>query len=410
MVKFKEFYVNKNIDVNFINRTFNKIFLEKESGEVGYYNLPKNSLSILEELKSLNISKEIENIVIIGIGGSSLGIKAINSLLKHKKESRRELFFLENSDPIDISTTLSKLKRENSLFIVISKSGSTIETTSIFKKVIEYFNLNLEGEDRDRILTITDKDSSLSKFSKEYQIREFNIPFNVGGRFSVLSAVGIVPLSLVGYDVKSILEGAEQFLESFFKKEEKHLLEKAYYYYKNSDKYPITLLFSYSNLLENFNKWFVQLWGESLGKVNKKGKSVGLTPIGIIGSIDQHSFLQLLIEGPKDKRVTFIKIEDFENNLTIPNITLKDIEKTDFVNNHTFNRLINSQCDATMESLIKSDVPCDIISIDKLTPKNIGELIIYFELLTSLVGAMFDINTYNQPGVELGKTILAEKF
>ncbi|MBL0721890.1 MAG: glucose-6-phosphate isomerase, partial [Sulfurovum sp.] len=248
--------------------------------------------------------------------------------------------------------------------------------------------------------------SFLSTFAKYHGLNEFNIPDNVGGRFSVLSAVGIVPLTVAGYDTRAILNGAGEFIESFFNEKENHILEKAYYIYDNAETKSITVLFSYSDKLENLTKWFVQLWGESLGKKNKDGNRVGLTPIGLTGAVDQHSFLQLIIEGPKDKVITFITIKDFKRDLDIPNITLKGIEKTDFINGTSFNALINAQADATEESMIESGVDTDSIMIDEVTAQNIGVLLVYHEVLTSLVGAMLDINTYNQPGVELGKIIL----
>jgi glucose-6-phosphate isomerase len=200
------------------------------------------------------------------------------------------------------------------------------------------------------------------------------------------------------------------FLNRFFNHQENHLLEKACFYYEHNKSQSINVLFSYANDLEHFTKWYVQIWGESLGKIDKSEHSVGGTPIGLIGSVDQHSFLQLLIEGPKDKTVTFISIKDFENDLKIPNISLKYIEKTDFINNMSYNTLINAQCEATKESLKQSGVAVDSLVIEKISETNIGALIIHYELLTSLVGTMLNINTYNQPGVELGKEILYKKF
>jgi len=289
---------------------------------------------------------------------------------------------------------------------MISKSGSTIETTSIFKVIIEHFDLDLDGADAKKVFVITDAGSPLSDFAKYHNLEEFTIPDNVGGRFSVLSAVGIIPLVLAGYDVKSLLHGAEGFVKKFFKGKENHLLQKANYLYENSKSENITVLFSYADSLENLTKWFVQLWGESLGKINIDGERVGLTPIGLIGSVDQHSFLQLIIEGPQDKTVTFIKIDNFENDLKIPDISLHGIEKTNFINDKSFNTLINAQCDATMQSVAESGGNVDLINIANISEKNIGALLVYFELLTSLVGTMLRVNTYNQPGVELGKQIL----
>jgi len=389
---------------------------EKESGRIGYYMLPETSLAIIDELaldsesNTLISEGNIKDIVVIGIGGSSLGIKAVDSLLAAKNERPAKLHFFENSDPVNISQTLGKLTKESSLFIVISKSGGTIETTSIFKTVIAHFDLDLKGADNERVIAITDSGSSLSQFADSYGIKQFNIPDNVGGRFSVLSAVGIVPLTLAGYDTRALLGGAGAFLDRVFAGEENHLLEKACYYFENAKDLSINVLFSYANDLENLTKWYVQLWGESLGKIDQSGNSVGMTPIGLIGAVDQHSFLQLVIEGPKDKTVTFINIDDFENDLIIPNISLKHIEKTDFINGRTFNELINAQCDATRQSLIDNSVPTDGIVISKIDENNIGSMIIYYELLTSLIGSMLKINTYDQPGVELGKTILYENL
>ena len=395
-----------------MNDALEAIKEEKESGRIGYYTLPETSLTVIDELRSYSQTNtllsggKIKDIVIIGIGGSSLGIKAIDSLLAAKNDSPVNLHLFENSDPINISQTLSKLTKESSLFIVISKSGGTIETTSIFKTVIAHFDLDLDGVDKERVMVITDAGSALSQFADSYSIKQFNIPDNVGGRFSVLSAVGVVPLTLAGYDTKALLGGAGAFLDRLFAGEEKHLLEKACYYYENAKDLSINVLFSYANDLENLTKWYVQLWGESIGKIDSTGNSVGMTPIGLIGAVDQHSFLQLVIEGPKDKTVTFINIDDFENDLIIPDISLKHIEKTDFINGKTFNALINAQCDATRQSLIDNNVPTDGITISKINEENIGAMIIYYELLTSLTGSMLKVNTYDQPGVELGKTIL----
>jgi len=393
-----------------MDKAYEAVKEENESGQIGYYRLPKETLSIVEAVSGseLYLDSAIENIVVIGIGGSSLGIKAIMQMLP--SDSVKPVYFLENSDPVNISEIFSKIKKSNTAFIVISKSGGTIETTSIFKVAIEYFNIDLDSEDSKKIVAITDGGSSLSKFADEYGIVQYNIPLNVGGRFSVLSAVGIVPLVLAGFNATAILNGAEEFMQSFFDRREDHLLRKALYYTQNSGKECMNVIFSYASNMENLSKWYVQLWGESLGKISKSGKKVGLTPIGLIGSTDQHSFLQLIMEGPRDKTVTFINVDDFQNSLSVPNITLKHIEKTDFINNHSFNELINAQCSATKESLIQSGISVDSITYDKVDEENIGATIIYYELLTSICGLMLDINTYNQPGVELGKTILEKKF
>ena len=154
----------------------------------------------------------------------------------------------------------------------------------------------------------------------------------------------------------------------------------------------------------------MQLWGESLGKIDQNGKKTGLTPISLVGAIDQHSFLQLIMQGQEDKFVSFLKIKDFKHTLKVPNIKLPHIDMCDFVNDISFNKLINSQCDATIQSLKEHDIPSELITIKNLNEKSLGTLIMYFELLTAFVGAMLEVNTYDQPAVEIGKKILIHKL
>jgi glucose-6-phosphate isomerase len=400
----------------FIENSFKKLKKEKDSKTVGYYTLPNTTATLFEEIENyINNNKDlknnlIKNVAIIGIGGSSLGTKAIDSILRFKNPSEIKLYFLENGDPLNINDTLKNINKNDTIFIIISKSGTTIETTSIFKYVISRYEIDLNSSDTSKLIAITDEDSPLWEFALKYNISKFSIPKNVGGRFSVLSSVGLVPLAIAGYDVKAIISGALKFEEEFFTRKQNHLLTKAYYYYKHGKDKPINVLFSYASSFYYFNQWYVQLWGESLGKFNKVHKKVGLTPVGLVGSVDQHSFLQLVMQGPEDKTVTFIKINDFETDIKIPDIKLDNITGVNFINNHTFSELINAQCMATLESVNEAGIPVDLITVTNLSEANLGCLIYYYELLTSCVGAMFDINTYDQPGVEFGKKKLVKKF
>ncbi|MDQ1339174.1 MAG: glucose-6-phosphate isomerase [Campylobacterota bacterium] len=415
MFKTKQFFDHSEVEFS-KSIKYERIIKEQKDGVSGYYDLPISQDGLMEQIKNyknehMDFLYSCESIVVVGIGGSSLGSKAIHNALKYKKRTKK-LVFLESSDPLKINMELEKIDLKKSIFIVISKSGSTIETISLFKYILFLHGATSPKEINEKLIFITDKGSALDSLGTENGVKTFTIDKNVGGRFSVLSAVGLVPLALAGYDVKTILDGAKELYNDFIiNKIDKHqLLKKASFYATNYEKISNNVLFSYSSLLKDFNAWYVQLWGESLGKVDKNGKRKGLTPIGIIGPVDQHSFLQLIMEGPRDKSVTFIKITDFHDEIKIPNISLKGLESLDFVNNESFETLINKQCDATMESLKSVGVPVDLIEFDGLDEKNIGYIIYYFELLTSLVGAGFDINTYDQPGVELGKKILREKF
>jgi len=381
-------YENKKAE----KEAFFNLLKEYESEEIGYYFLPDKKYEI-------DFENDFNEIVIIGIGGSSLGAKAIYEMLKNIRNLKK-IIFLENPDPIDLITKFKKIK--NPLFFVISKSGKTIETISIFKAVIEKFNIK-KGDSRVKI--ITEKNSPLEKFAKEWNLKTFNIPKNVGGRFSVLSEVGMIPLKAANVEIAKILKGAKDFRDRFFEKKEWHLVKKATFYARNYKIYPVNVLFAYATILNGFKEWYVQLFGESLGKNGKE-----IMPVGHIGSIDQHSFLQLLMEGMGHKSITFLKINSFNISLNIPKINLPFLDDTNFVNGYSFEELINKEEEATKEALLAKEYPIDEIIIENLNEEKIGELIFYYQLLTSAIGSLLEINTYNQPGVEIGKTILKNKF
>ncbi|MDM5262921.1 glucose-6-phosphate isomerase [Sulfurovum sp. XTW-4] len=381
--------------------------IEKEQQSIGYYALPDQDITPLLKYCD-SISDTIDTIAVIGIGGSSLGAKAVYEFLKPLNGLTRKLYFFESTDPINITNLLSHIEFSKTHFLVISKSGTTVETFSIYKYI---YSLQ---SDPTAYTFITDPDSPLETYAKEINSTVLHLPHNVGGRFSVLSTVGLVPLALCGIEIQALLNGAKEVKESFFYDGylKDTLLKKATFYAKNHTQYNINCIFAYSETLKYFCEWYVQLWGESLGKHQRHSAfHVGLTPIGLIGPEDQHSFLQLIMEGTRDKSVTFIKIEDFHDNITIPDITLPHLEGLDTLNNLPFSKLINMQCDSVLESLeAQDDIPIDTIILPSVDENTIGSLLYYYELLTSLVGELIDVNTYNQPGVEAGKIILKKKL
>ncbi|CAI6164518.1 MAG: Glucose-6-phosphate isomerase [uncultured Sulfurimonas sp.] len=382
---------------------FNEIIEEKKS--IGYYNLVHQDIS---EIKKFAKGVSQENVVVIGIGGSTLGTYAIYKFLKHSKELTKKLFFLETTDPIDIQSKLESIDLEDTLFIVISKSGTTIETISIFK----YIN-SLVKIDKENTVIITEFDSKLNAYAKIHRMKIFEIPKDVGGRFSVFSAVGLVPLAIVGIDIDEILNGIKKVHDSFFDKKVvyKNIIKKARFFVEYKNSFNINVVFSYSSRLEGFNKWYIQLWGESLGKIDRNATRQGLTPVGIIGPIDQHSFLQLIVEGKRDKTVTVIKVDDFDDNLKIPAIELDGLEELNYLDGIEFSSLINMQADSTIEALNNlNDIPCDVITIDGVNENAIASLMFEYELLTSVCAKFMYINAYDQPGVESGKIILKNKL
>jgi glucose-6-phosphate isomerase len=387
-----------------------------ERKQIGYYNLPNQDTAYINHyLKQLDKRQNLDNItdvVVIGIGGSSLGAKAVYYFIKPIRQLKRNLHFMDSTDPVTIANICNSLNIGSTHFIVISKSGSTIETIATYKHILAitksaqlaYFPFTF----------ITDQDSLLAQHAQKIGGLIINIQQNIGGRFSLLSSAGIIPLALTGIKIDCLLKGAAKIKDSFFNQGymQNVLLKKATFYAKNSSNYNINALFSYTDSLRYFNDWYVQLWGESLSKKQKNSAfNVGLTPIGLIGPKDQHSFLQLLSEGTRDKSVTFIKLKAFDNHQKVPNITLEKLEALDLINQVEFSTLINMQADAIIESLKEhTRIPLDEITLQKQDEFSIGQLIYYYELLTSLVGDLLNINTYNQPSVESGKNILIKKL
>ncbi|MGD9719070.1 MAG: glucose-6-phosphate isomerase [Sulfurimonadaceae bacterium] len=387
------------------NSVFNDILEEKESGKIGYYDLVHQDTS---EFKEFAKTVKQKNIVVIGIGGSTLGTYAIYKFLKHSKKLEKHLFFMETTDPIDIKAKIEQIDLHDTMFIVISKSGTTVETISIFK----YIN-SLVPCDKNNTVVITETDSKLNAYAQANGMRSFEVPKNVGGRFSVFCAVGLVPLAIVGIDIDELLAGAKCVHDSFFAKTQhyKKIMKKGRFLVEYKHKYNINVVFTYSSRMEGFNKWYVQLWGESLGKIDINKTNQGLTPVGITGPIDQHSFLQLIMEGKRDKTITVVKVEDFDNHLKIPQVTLAGLEELDYLDGLEFSKLINMQADATIEAInALKDVPCDVLIIDSIDEHSIASLMYEYELLTSVCAKFMYINAYDQPGVEAGKIILKNKF
>jgi glucose-6-phosphate isomerase len=396
----KNFYqINSNTEI------FDRIKAERK--EVGYYDLPyQDTIEIKEYAES--ITKK--HIVVLGIGGSSLGAKAIYEFLLSSKNVTKDLLFLETIDPLKINFSLQSVDLNDAQFVIISKSGNTIETISIFK----YLN-SLVEIDRTNCTIISEAKSTLTQFANKNNIKVFDLAENVGGRFSVFSVAGLVPLAMVGIDIDNILNGCKRVSESFFAQEDyyKPIIRKARFLVENKSKFNINVVFSYSSLLESFNKWYIQLWAESLGKVNVNGTRQALTPIGLVGPVDQHSFLQMIMDGVRDKTVTFIKIDDLKDSSSIPKDVSNKFDGLSWccAEGVSFNELLNMQADATIQSVQEQEnIPCDVVSIRTVDEYNIAKLMFSYQLLVSCIGAFLQINTYDQPGVEYGKINLSEQF
>ena len=397
---------NKNFyQIKSNSEIFERIKAERE--EVGYYNLPYQDTIEIKDYAT-TISKK--HVVVVGIGGSSLGVRAIYEFLLPSNDYTKDLLFLETIDPLKVNHLLKSIDLADTQFVIISKSGDTIETISLFKYLDSLVTI-----DSSNCTIISEAKSALTQFANDNNIKAFDLAENVGGRFSVFSVVGLVPLAMVGVDIDNLLNGCKRVSESFFDQADyyKPIIRKARFLVENKSRFNINIVFSYSSLLESFNKWYVQLWAESLGKVNVNGTRQALTPIGLVGPVDQHSFLQMIMDGVRDKTVTFIKIDDLKDSSFIPKsdsnkFNVLDLEYTE---GFSFNEVLNMQADATIQSIEEQDdIPCDVVTIRTVDEYNIAKIMFSYQLLVSCIGEFLQINTYDQPGVEYGKINLAEKF
>ena len=394
----KNFYqIKSNTEI------FDRIKAERE--EVGYYNLPYQDTAEIKDYAT-TISKK--HVVVVGIGGSSLGARAIYDFLLPSNDYTKDLLFLETIDPLQVNHLLKSIDLADTQFVIISKSGNTIETISLFKYLDALVTI-----DSSNCTIISEAKSVLTQFANDNNIKAFDLAENIGGRFSVFSVVGLVPLAMVGVDIDNLLNGCKRVADSFFAQEDyyKPIIRKARFLVENKSRFNINVIFSYSSSLESFNKWYVQLWAESLGKININGTRQALTPVALVGPVDQHSFLQLIMDGVRDKTATFIKINDLKDSTIIPKSADNKFDHLgmEYAEGLSFNELLNKQADATIKSVEEQkDIPCDVVTISTVDEYNIAKLMFSYQLLVSCIGAFLQINTYDQPGVEHGKIILKE--
>jgi len=348
------------------------------------------------------------DIVVLGIGGSALGTICLQQSLKHLFENELNglspfprLHVLDNIDPSLISDFEDLLDSDKTLFIVVTKSGTTPETLAQYSY---YFHKIYQKKlyPRDHFAFVTEPGNNLlRRIARKENISCFTIPENVGGRFSVLTAVGLLPAKLIGIDIEKILLGAREMRDSFlnpdFSKNLPYQLALTQYLLAKKGK-NINILWPYSQKLIRFADWYRQLLAESTGKEGK-----GLTPVSALGVTDQHSQSQLYNEGPNDKLITFIKVKNLGPCMPIP--SMLNGPDTSFPDGLTFNQLMQTEMQGTIASLTKNNRPNITIEIPEVDEFVLGQLFMLFEGATAFLGEMFNINAYNQPGVELSKTI-----
>lgn len=403
-----------------IKPLISKINKQRKGGKTPFRDLPYNK-RISRRVNALvkTLRKKCDCLVVLGIGGSALGNIALDTALrpflpnpKDKQSKRLRLIVLDNVDPAQFDSFLDYIRPElgRIVFNVISKSGRTSETAAQFM-IIRKMLIDALGKDgyRKHVVATTDaKEGTLRKIADTDKLETLEVPDGVGGRFSVLSAVGLFSAAMCGIKINQLLAGARDMDRRASRRDFRNnpaavLAAINYYYYMHGK--PISVMMPYSYALKDMADWYRQLWAESLGKAEDlEGNKVyiGPTPINALGTTDQHSQVQLYREGPNDKLFTFLEVKDFDSDIRIgpaPDCA----PELGFLAGKNLSELLNNEKKATEYALLESHRPCLTVLFDKVNAYAVGQFIYLYEVTTSLAGALFGIDPYNQPAVELGK-------
>jgi len=396
--------------------------MEKKHKEGGmdWRDLPFNQNEVVKDIQSYvnEMKPQIEAFVVLGIGGSALGPLAVQQALNHpyynelpaeKRDGFPRLYVVDNVDPERLVYLFNVLDLSKSLFNVISKSGSTSETMSQFMIIKERLEEEL-GKDKakNHIVCTTDKEKgNLITIAKTEGYKTFIIPSGVGGRFSELSPVGLLPAAFCGIDIQGLLDGAgamEKLTQEAFDKNPAYMYAILHYIGMQRGK-NISVMMPYADSLKFISDWYAQLWAESLGKkhdLNGKEVYVGQTPVKALGATDQHSQVQLYTEGPFDKIIVLMGVDEYKETITIPRI-YGDMPSLGFLGGVTHNQLIQTEQVATEYALTVAGKMNMTITLPKVTANTLGQLLHFFELATAFAGELMGINAFDQPGVEEGK-------
>ena len=396
--------LNLNKNNEFIEKTKKSInYIKENLNQAGDY----DALSIayktddLKEIKDFSkyINDNFKKLFVLGIGGSSLGAKTLLSL---KFQDKVEI--LENIDSFTLKHVFDNIDLKNTAFLTVSKSGKTIECISqtlILMKMVED-KLGRDYIGKNFFFLTEKKDSPLTQLATEFNIKTLEHHKTIGGRFSYLSNVGLIPACIAGLNIEEIRAGATDVLEYVLKNDNNFVSEicaEQCQLYKNG--VIASVVMPYIERLEKLTEWYRQLWAESLGK-----DGYGILPINAIGTIDQHSQLQLYMDGPKNLFFTFIKKNYDENLLKIKKTYHKDF---DYLKDMSLDKIMNIEAESTIEVLNKRNLPIRVFEINNLNERCLSQIMMQYILETIIVGLNNSINPFGQPAVEERK-ILARKM
>lgn len=366
----------------------------------GFSRLYKNSQLFTDCIQHSKNIKE-NTLCIVGIGGSSVGTESLYRICK--SQNSKKLVFLSNTDPLDSYYEIQKLDLNDTHWYIVSKSGNSLETLAVTDLVAQvYRDQNINFYDKVTVCT-EDKKNPLLNWAQNHDIKNLVLPFDVGGRFSIFTPVGLLPLSFIGFDLKAIQKALH--IDEY---EKQNILNFSKIIFNSWQKSEIlTYFWLYSSRMKFIGPWIEQLWAESLEKKQtRKTKPVNLqvsTPIAAVGANDQHSLLQQIVEGPKNKHVLFYTFHDLT---FLPGQILKtEFENTEYYVGKSLGEILYAEALGTMQSLLENNISYSHIQIDS---HEISEVVKFMNFLmhsVGVLGELLDIDAFNQPGVELGKQI-----
>jgi glucose-6-phosphate isomerase len=392
------------------------------AGEYGFYGLAAQD-EVVRQIRTFaeGVGQAYDHVLVLGIGGSALGTKALvaalrppawNELTDEGRDFFPRLTVLENVDPTSVAPALRRIDPRRVLVNVISKSGGTAETMAQYLVVRAWLESALGGAATRHLVFTTDPErGALREIAARESIATLDVPPGVGGRFSVLSPVGLLPAALVGIDIAGLVSGARKAVERADADELRSnpaALYAALHWAADAHLGArVHVLMPYTDRLRDFAEWYRQLWAESLGKrADRRGAPVfaGPTPVGAVGATDQHSQVQLFIEGPFDKVVTFVAVDRFAEDVPIPPRTDLPGDLA-YLPGHTLGELLHAEYEATAAALARSGRMNVTVRLPELSAASVGELIMFFQIATGYAGAWYGVDPFDQPGVELGKRL-----
>ena len=400
----------------------------RSAGEYGFYKLVDQAGTVREITTFADgVGQAYDHVLVLGIGGSALGTKALLGALRRPAwnewdDEGREFFprltVLDNVDPTTVGAALARIDPRRVLVNVISKSGGTAETMAQYLIVRAWLEQALGAAAHRHLVFTTDPSrGALREIAARDGIATLSVPPDVGGRFSVLSPVGLLPAALVGVDISALLGGARRAVERAEADDLRRnpaALYAALHWAADSDLGArVDVFMPYTDRLREFAEWYRQLWAESLGKrVTREQREVytGPTPVAAVGATDQHSQVQLFMEGPFDKVITFAVVDELDDLAIppppddVPGVGPLPADLA-YLSGHSLGQLLRAEYEATATALAQMGRMSCTLRLPKLDADTLGEAVMFFQIATGYAGVFYGIDPFDQPGVELGKKL-----